>query len=85
MAGRIFPSKKFEKGSDASCLFRMLHTEEAWDMTKVTLKGEIPEVAETYSFLNTAYPCLNEKQLAIGETTIYGREELIKRQRNVSD
>jgi len=34
-------------------------------MTKVTKKGEIAEVAETYSFLNTAYPCLNEKQLAI--------------------
>ncbi|MCK7530550.1 MAG: hypothetical protein MZV63_05645 [Marinilabiliales bacterium] len=27
--------------------------------------------------LSTAYPCLNEKQLAIGETTIYGRKELI--------
>ena len=25
----------------------------------------------------SAYPCLNEKQLAIGETTIYGRKELI--------
>ena len=46
-------------------------------MTKVIKKGEIPEVSETYAFLNTAYPCLNEKQLAIGETTIYGREELI--------
>ena len=52
----------------------MLHTEEAWDNTKVTLKGQISEVAETYAFLNTAYPCLNEKQLAIGETTIYGRK-----------
>ncbi|MBG0858961.1 MAG: C69 family dipeptidase, partial [Bacteroidales bacterium] len=38
--------------------------------------GEIPEAEETYSFLNTAYPCLNEKQLAIGETTIVGRKEL---------
>jgi len=55
----------------------MLHTEESWDMTKVTKKGEIPEIAETYAYLNTAYPCLNEKQLAIGETTIYGRQELI--------
>jgi len=46
-------------------------------MSKVTRKGEIPEADETYAFLNTAYPCLNEKQLAIGETTIYGRQELI--------
>jgi dipeptidase len=73
----IFPHKKFEKGTMHPVYSGMLHTEEAWDMTKVTLKGEIPEVTETYSFLNTAYPCLNEKQLAIGETTIYGREELI--------
>jgi dipeptidase len=38
--------------------------------------GEIPEIEETFAFLNTAYPCLNEKQLAIGETTIVGRLEL---------
>ncbi len=31
-------------------------------------------------YLSTAYPCLNEKQLAIGETTIYGRKELINEQ-----
>ena len=73
----IFPHQKYEKGIMHSVYEGMLHTEESWDMTKVTKKGEIPEVAETYAFLNTAYPCLNEKQLAIGETTIYGRQELI--------
>ena len=73
----ILPGQKFEKGVTHPVYSGMLHTEEAWDMTKVILKGEIPEVSETFSFLNTAYPCLNEKQLAIGETTIYGREELI--------
>ena len=74
---KYFPGQKYEKGIMHPVYWGMLHTEEAWDMTKVTKKGEIPEVAETYAFLNTAYPCLNEKQLAIGETTIYGREELI--------
>jgi dipeptidase len=73
----IFPHQKFGEGAMHPVYSGMLHTEEAWDMTKVTLKGEIPEASETYAFLNTAYPCLNEKQLAIGETTIYGREELI--------
>jgi len=73
----IFPHQKYEKGIMHSVYEGMLHTEESWDMTKVTKKGEIPEVAETFAFLNTAYPCLNEKQLAIGETTIYGRQELI--------
>jgi dipeptidase len=38
--------------------------------------GEIPQVAHTYAYLNTAYPCLNEKQLAIGESTFGGRPEL---------
>jgi len=72
----IFPGQKFEKGNMHPVYWGMLHSEESWDMSKVTKKGEIPEVTETYAFLNTAYPCLNEKQLAIGETTIYGREEL---------
>jgi dipeptidase len=38
--------------------------------------GEIPQVAETYAYLNAAYPIMNEHQLAIGETTIGGRREL---------
>ena len=29
--------------------------------------GTIPQVKYTYQYLNTAYPSLNEKQLAIGE------------------
>ncbi|MDR1985041.1 MAG: C69 family dipeptidase [Prevotellaceae bacterium] len=41
------------------------------------IKGEIPEAEQTYAFLNTAYPCMNEKNLAIGETTIEGRKELV--------
>lgn len=40
------------------------------------LVGEIDQVAHTYQFLNTAYPCVNEKQLAIGESTFGGRAEL---------
>ncbi|MBW6500858.1 MAG: C69 family dipeptidase [Bacteroidales bacterium] len=73
----IFPRTKHEKGAMHPVYAGMLHTEEAWDMSRVTKKGEIPEAMETYAYLNTAYPCLNEKQLAIGETTIYGREELV--------
>jgi dipeptidase len=72
----VVPSKKFEKGAMHPVYWGTLHTESAWDMTNVTKKGEIAEVPSTYSFLSTAYPCLNEKQLAIGESTIYGRKEL---------
>ncbi|MDD4142455.1 MAG: C69 family dipeptidase [Bacteroidales bacterium] len=39
--------------------------------------GEIPQVKNTYGFINSAYPCMNEKQLAIGESTFGGRSELV--------
>ncbi|MBU0487315.1 MAG: C69 family dipeptidase [Bacteroidetes bacterium] len=39
--------------------------------------GVIPEISKTYGFINTAYPCMNEKQLAIGESTFGGRPELV--------
>ena len=54
----------------------LMHTEKHGDMTGVRIKGQIPQARHTYSFLNTAYPCLNEHQLAIGETTISGRDTL---------
>ncbi len=38
--------------------------------------GEIPQVKETYQFLNTAYPSMNQYQVGIGESTFGGREEL---------
>ncbi len=47
------------------------------DTTGVKLMGEIPEAAHTYAYLNTAYPCFNEKQLAIGETTFGGPDTLV--------
>lgn len=43
---------------------------------KFVKTGEIPEVSHTYRYFNSAYPCMNEKQLAIGESTIGGRSEL---------
>ena len=38
--------------------------------------GEIPQVPRTHGYINTAYPCMNEYQLGIGESTFGGREEL---------
>lgn len=46
------------------------------DDTDLIVVGEIPQVPETYKFLNAAYPIMNEHQLAIGETTTGGRYEL---------
>jgi len=38
--------------------------------------GEIPQASHTHAYVNSAYPCINEHQLAIGESTFGGREQL---------
>ena len=38
--------------------------------------GSIPQVEHTYQYINTAYPSMNEHQLAIGESTFGGRDAL---------
>lgn len=53
------------------------HTAFRGDTTGVRVVGEIPEVMHTFAYLNTAYPCMNEKQLAMGETTFTGPDTLI--------
>lgn len=54
-----------------------MHTAFRGDTTGVKKMGEIPQVRHTYAYLNTAYPCFNEKQLAIGETTFGGPDTLV--------
>jgi len=70
------PHRKFPEGAKTKIYDGLLHNEFPGDLRRVEVKGEIPQVRETYAFLNTAYPCLNEKQLAIGETTFGGKREL---------
>lgn len=53
-----------------------MHTRHKDDTTGLVLAGEIPQARHTYAYLNTAYPCMNEKQLAIGETTFGGPDTL---------
>lgn len=58
-----------------------MHTEYPGSMDGVKVKGQIPQPAgHTYRYLDTAYPCLNEHQLGIGETTITGRDTLENKQ-----
>lgn len=70
------PAQKFERDTTQKIYWGTMHTHTAWSKNGMELKGEIPQAKETYAYLNTAYPCLNEKQLAIGETTIGGKKEL---------
>ncbi len=51
-------------------------TEFVGDMRGLEALGEVPQAAETYQFVHPVYPCMNEYQLAMGETTIGGRREL---------
>lgn len=75
----IVPAKTYVTDTVTGIYTGLMHTEFTNDRTKVVLKGTIPQVRSTYQFLNTAYPCLNEKQLGIGETTITGRKELVNK------
>lgn len=72
----IVPATRYERDTTVAIYNGRMHTEYPADRTNMELKGTIPEARSTYQFLNTAYPCLNEKQLGIGETTISGRKEL---------
>lgn len=39
--------------------------------------GEIPQVQRTYGYINSSLPCMNDQQLAIGESTFGGRASLV--------
>jgi len=39
--------------------------------------GEIPQVERTHGYINTSLPCMNDRQLAIGESTFGGRGSLV--------
>ncbi|OGD22239.1 MAG: peptidase [Candidatus Aminicenantes bacterium RBG_16_63_16] len=73
---KIVPGAKYPEGTTTRVYTGKMHTETSTETAGITEKGEVPQVTETYAFLNTAYPCLNEHQLAIGETTINGKREL---------
>ena len=71
------PAADHEPGTMHPVLRGTMQTKFRGDTTGVRLMGEIPQAAHTYAYLNTAYPCLNEKQLAIGETTFGGPDTLV--------
>lgn len=70
------PAADHAKGDLHDVCWGTMHTAFHGDTTGVRLKGQIPQVPHTYAYLNVGYPCLNEKQLAIGETTFGGPDTL---------
>jgi len=69
------PRKSHEPGSKATLWMQPKRTTRPNDPDRIPV-GEIPQVAETYNFMDSAYPIMNEHQLAIGETTTGGKGEL---------
>ncbi len=77
---RMVPAHDYPNDTVTAIFDGRMHTQSADDSTKIHQKGVIPQARHTYRFLDTAYPCLNEKQLGIGETTISGRDTLRNKQ-----
>ncbi|MBT3207817.1 MAG: peptidase C69 [Bacteroidetes bacterium] len=72
----IAPAKKHDKNSKMPMYKRVKVDTFAMPIYGHEKIGEIPQKENTFGYINTAYPCMNEKQLAIGESTFGGREEL---------
>lgn len=73
----IVPAKDHKPGSMTPIRKNWRKTKFVTDTAGIKIVGEIPQVAHTYSFVNTGYPSLNEKQVGIGETTFTGPDTLI--------
>lgn len=72
----IEPAADHKQGEKHTVRKGTMHTENPADGVGVYDAGTINEAQHTYAYLNTAYPCFNEKQLAIGETTFGGPDTL---------
>ncbi|MCK4826446.1 C69 family dipeptidase [bacterium] len=55
----------------------LMGTKYSGDEDRLQVTGEITDVPESYLFINTSYPAMNEHQLGIGETTFVGKPDLM--------
>jgi len=72
----IMPAKNHQKDVLATMLKRVPYDSLAMPTYSYIPTGTIPQIEHTYGYINTAYPCMNEHQLAIGESTFGGRKSL---------
>ena len=72
----IVPAQRHRKGEQMTLLLRQNDDAQAMPAYKHVPVGKIPQVEETHGYINTAYPCMNDHQLAIGESTFGGRHTL---------
>lgn len=69
----IARAKKYKPGTMRKTYAKTHQTDSAYDLSKQVLAGEMPQAAETYKYLNTTLPCINEHQVAVGEATFGGK------------
>jgi dipeptidase len=72
----IMPHKVYEKGAMDTIYLKTDYMVKMGDTTGLQYTGRMPRSAETYGHIFSIYPAMNEHQLAIGESTFGGREEL---------
>jgi dipeptidase len=72
----IQPVVEHQNGSALTLVKRVNDDSSAMPSYMYLPTGPIPQVNKTHGFINTAYPCMNDQQLAIGESTFGGRESL---------
>ncbi len=72
----IVPARRHKKDSPKIMRQRTNDDSLAMPAYKYVPVGTIPEVESTFGYINTAYPCMNDQQLAIGESTFGGRATL---------
>lgn len=75
----IVPAKDHKPGEMTAIRKNWRRTRFVTDTAEVKTIMYIPQVQHTYSYINTGYPSMNEKQVGIGETTFSGPDTLINR------
>ncbi len=73
----IVQHQKHGEGDECSIYMKTDNQLSPNDRTFAELHGTIPQVPETNGYVWGFYPIMNEHQLAIGESTFHGKEEMI--------
>ena len=71
------PAHDYDRDTVTAVYRDRFHTASPADVTGMVQTGTIPQVRHTYRFLDSAYPCLNEKQLR-NKDGIFMIEELAR-------
>lgn len=74
---RWLPAVEYKNDTLVDVVTGNMHTEYPGSRDGVKVTGQVRQKAgRTFRVLDTAYPCMNEKQLAMGETTYGGKDTL---------